>query len=345
MGSGGGGNQTTTQVDPYRPAQPYIDQGLADLGNLYQQGPGGFYPGSTVTPFSPITEDYLGAMRDRSMGSGAEGALGQYIGSAIGQQQVDLQPGVAGAGQAIGGLGIGQSALGQTASGAMLNSNPYLDQMFGQASGQVRDQFNQSVLPGINATFGGAGRTGSGIHQQTLGNAAGELGDTLGGLATDIYGGNYARERQNQMSAAGQLQQGGLSGVGHLGGLFGQASQRQAQGAGMVPTLSGIEWQNIDRLGQVGQAVDQQAQNHLQDQINRHNYANQAPWDHISRYMQIAGQPYGSSTVNTGPQGSPVGSALGGAASGAGLGAMTGNPFIAGAGGVAGGLAGLLGGK
>lgn len=71
--------------------------------------------------------------------------------------------------------------------GDYLNSNPYLDAMFNKAAGKVGAQ--------VNSQFSSAGRYGSGAH-------TGVLGESIGNLATDIYGRNYATERQNQQQAA-----------------------------------------------------------------------------------------------------------------------------------------------
>ena len=89
--------------------------------------------------------------------------------------------------------------LTQTLKGDFLNSNPYLDATFDKASGRVTENFTDAVMPGINATFGSGGRTGSGLHTQAIGDAQDELGNDLSGLATDIYGGNYQQERNRMM--------------------------------------------------------------------------------------------------------------------------------------------------
>lgn len=81
----------------------------------------------------------------------------------------------------------GNQYMQDVIGGDYLNSNPYLDAMFNKASGQVGAK--------VNSQFSSAGRYGSGAH-------TGVLGESIGNLATDIYGGNYARERQNQQQAA-----------------------------------------------------------------------------------------------------------------------------------------------
>lgn len=77
--------------------------------------------------------------------------------------------------------------LGQTLGGEFLgDANPYLQDVVGRAS--------RDVMSGLNATFGGAGRTGGGLHQQALGTA-------LGDVATSVYAPAYEQERQRMSQA------------------------------------------------------------------------------------------------------------------------------------------------
>ena len=95
--------------------------------------------------------------------------------------------------------------LEHTAGGAYLGRNPFLDAQFSRAADAVTNRFDRSILPGVNATFGSAGRTGSGIHQQSVLNRAEGLRNDLSGLAASIYGPAYESERGRQLSASGAL--------------------------------------------------------------------------------------------------------------------------------------------
>lgn len=319
--------------------------------------------------------------------------------------------------QALGGAGSDQ--LNATASGAFLNANPYLDQQFEHAAGKVKEQFSDITNPAIAATFGSAGRTGSGLHQATLTDAAGQVGDSLSGLANDIYGQNYQQERGRQLQAGAQLGQlglgaanigeglyqgdqsralgaagqltdenlalQGLSQQGALGALsnslqgqglaadiynqgqnrnlqaglglqgagldaigagtdiYGAISQDQARAGALAPSLSGLQYNNINQLLGVGDAVQGQAANYLQDDINRFNYQQNAPYAALDRYNSLV-QGFGGlggTTTATGPSGNRFAGALGGAATGASLGSVVpGLGTALGAG--IGGLGGLL---
>lgn len=94
--------------------------------------------------------------------------------------------------------------LGRTANGEYLNNNPYLDQTFDRASGKVTDAYSRAV-DGKNSNFSLAGRYGSGAHQASLKRQNEGLGDALGGLANDIYGGNYQQERDRMVNALNPL--------------------------------------------------------------------------------------------------------------------------------------------
>ena len=104
--------------------------------------------------------------------------------------------------------------LMDTAGGGYLNANPYLNQAFSKAADNVTRAYQTSTAPAIDSAFSrSSGALRSGAAMNARDQAQENLGKTLSGLATDIYGGNYANERQNQLSAAnslGNLYQSGL---------------------------------------------------------------------------------------------------------------------------------------
>ena len=205
-----------------------------------------------------------------------------------------------------------QAALGQTASGAMLNANPYLDAQFNRAAQNVSDQFKNTVTPGINQTFGAAGRTGSRAHTGAMGEAQGNLGDTLGNLATDIYGGNYATERQNQLAAAGELgglgmqgNQLGLSAAGLGADVYKSDAARQLGAAGLANNMFG----NVSGDLRAGQGLNlgqnQLAANMFNQgqgmQLGQNQLANQAYQQGQDRQLganQFAGSMFNQGQAN-----------------------------------------------
>ena len=69
--SSGGGQQTskqqsTSETGPPSFIQPYLQQGVQDLAQLYQSNPNApaYYPGQTVADFSPQTSGSIGMASD-----------------------------------------------------------------------------------------------------------------------------------------------------------------------------------------------------------------------------------------------------------------------------------------
>jgi hypothetical protein len=358
-------------TDLYRQAQ---DQ--------YAGGGPSYYPGQTYVPFSDQTQRSMQATEMRAGGSPNEAGLNDYIRRTMGQPGVDPTLAARGADAFTSGIPgsmnmltaggnpyetdvYGRSGLANlagTARGDYLNSNPYLDATFNAAARPVSENFTNTVIPGINAAFGAASRTGSGIQGEYLGDAAGQYGKSLSDLATNIYGGNYQSERDRQLSASGtlgglydagrnrQVQAGGVAGNLGLGGinattgLFDSISGDRARAAGMVPTASALDWANIDRLTGVGSAIERKGQMGIDDARARYEFDQNSPWANLQRYAGVIfGSPGGYGTTSQPlPQGSPGAGAIGGGLSGAAAGYQFsgGNPWGA----AAGGLLGAYGG-
>ncbi len=319
---------------------------LGGAGQAAQQAASGVAPGQQMIGQAGMSGPTIGAASQFAQG-GANTLGAQGAADFIGQQAVGSDP-FSQYAQQLGNAGTAaqaQDTLSQTARGDFVGGNPYLDQQFDQASRRVREQFQDTVNPGINATFGGAGRTGSGIHQEVMSDAAGELGDTLGGMASNIYGDAYNRERTNQLSAGSQLGQlglgaaglggelqlgkagqalgqnqfeqgnalgqnalaanlynrgqdrqldagstllsGGLGGAGQMGDLYSRVGNQQQGAAGLVPGMTDLQYNNIDRAADVGNQVQGQSERALQDDINRFNYNQQAPQDLLNNYAAL----------------------------------------------------------
>jgi len=150
-----------------------------------------------------------------------------------------------------------QGYLGNAASGGMLGSNPYLDAEYEKAS--------RGVQSGINAAFGGGGRTGSEAHASSLGTG-------MADLATRLYGSNYGRERGLQQQAAGQIQRAydtsqgrGLQGAGQL-----TQGLRSGQGLGLnaaqqqMQNLRSGQGLGLQGAGQLTQGYNRDIANALQ---------------------------------------------------------------------------------
>lgn len=356
----GGGKTTVQKSDPWSGQQPFLRDIYNSAQSLYRYNQPEYFPGQTYVGPSDQTQAGLGMMQDRAMGSPVESTMQDYIMGSLtnpgGQGTQDFLSGVMGSqptfGQSqgmVGGMGnVPSQALTATASGDFLNSNPYLDNMFSNASRAVTEQFNDAVLPGLNATFAGAGGSGSQIQRELAMDAAGELGDSLSGMAANIYGNNYQTERGRQLQAAGQLSADDLSRTGMAMDLFNQGQSRGLGAAGLstdllgtqgqisgraaalAPTASSLDWQNINNMLQAGQITEGYQMQPIQEAMNRWNFEQQAPWNSLAQYasaVQGAGVIPGEQSTTT-PGGSPLAGMAGGAMMGGALSSMPALSFL-----------------
>lgn len=265
--------QTTTSAPPSY-LEPYLRQAAGYAQQLFQSGPQQYYPGNTVVPFSPQTNQALNMQQNRAINGSplvdtAQAAtqniaagntpLAQLlapqmgpVGSAALGNLSNPQTGPVGA-SALSPLtsqgtigGAGGSNLLATASGDFLNSNPFLDATFDRAAGAVNRN--------LDTVLARSGR-------DLTGNI-GARADALGNLANDIYGSNFQAERNRQLQAAGQLSSQGAGALGQLSGQqFGagqNALNRQAQQQSQLSSQIFGGGQNaLDRqlsaAGQIGQ--------------------------------------------------------------------------------------------
>ena len=235
----------TTTTEPPDYLLPYLRQAAGSAQSLFGRGPQQYFPGNTVVPFSPQTNQALNLQQNRAMG-----------GSPVTNAAQDLTT--------------------KTLSGDFLNNNPYLDATFDKAAGAVGRQ--------LDTTMARAGRD--------LDANIGVRADALNNLATDIYGGNYQAERDRQAGAVGSA----------------------------IP-LGREDYFDIAQLGEVGSAVEGQAQNIIGDRMNRFNFNQEAPHAALDRFIsQLSGAPIGQNSTSTQPiHRNPMGSALGAGITGASL--------------------------
>lgn len=109
---------------------------------------------------------------------------------------------------------IPRGTLESTAQGNFLEANPYLESQYEAATSRVKEDFSDVVTPAINAAFSKAGRSGSALQAQAIGDAADDLTTNLSQAYASIFGDNYQQERGRQVDAAGQLGNFDLAGGG-----------------------------------------------------------------------------------------------------------------------------------
>lgn len=242
-----GPDSVTSTTEPPAFMQPFLQGGMQNAAQLFNAGPEQLYPADRTVPFSDPTNLALNMQMQRA----------QQGSPVVGQAQ--------------------QAVTDMMTAGP----NPYLDEMFGQAAGQVGKALDTSLARSGRRVTGNEG-----VRAQQLGD-----------LATNIYGGAYNQDQNRRLQAAGQA----------------------------IP-LAREDYFDIGQLGQVGQRVEGQAGNILQDQIARYQQTQQAPWDNLQRYMStITGANMGSQQTQP-VFNDPLSSGLGAALSGGALASMLGGP-------------------
>lgn len=279
--SGGSKNQTTTTNSaPWSAAQPALQLGLTGATNAYNADPTGMksvYTGSTVTPWSANTQAGMGQVRDAAnANSGGAGTSGQF------QSVINN-----------GGFTAPQmDALNNTRAIANsnfdINANPAFQDVLRQAQDSARDA--------VNASAGGAGRYGSGVHQGTLGS-------TIGDLTSRMVGNEYTNWQNRRDAANTSLFNMGNSGLQNLGTAY-----------------EGLKLPAMD-LMQIGAMDEDLATRMKNDELRIFNDTSNAPWAQLGRLNAIAsgaGQLGGTST-QTQPGQNPFLTALGYGTTGLGL--------------------------
>lgn len=190
-----------------------------------------------------------------------------------------------------------------TVQGAFMSpdANPYLQANVDRALGDVQTR--------VNSQFGGT-NFGTSAHQETLARALGEQ-------ANQLYGGNYANERTNQMRAA----------------MF-------------APQLAQTDYADAQALLGVGDAYRALQQEQFNQSLADWTEAQQDPYkkmDTLASTIATASGGYqGSSSSAPNPyQTSPIAGMIGGGMAGYGLGSMAGSqyaPYGAAGGALLGGL-------
>ena len=312
---------------------PYLQQAFDSLGG---GGGGGGGPAAGTGAYNSAT-NYL----TRSLGGGPSFRGGNVPWGSLADAQTSIAGGPATSDQ-----------LEQTAAGDYLGSNPYLDQTYDRAAGRLGHNFSQYALPGLNATFGGAGRTGSPAHERAFGNANRQFGQGLADLGAGIYGPAYESERNRQFSAGSQqagftdqerarqydftnAERGRVFGAtqaaedrrltGSLSdadrrassalGLGGLGLQRQQLHQSAANAGAGRSQQAFMNRFMVGRYAQEHADSRAQDEAGRHYFNQAAGHDQLARYQQLLGSPIMQSTSkSSGSTGIPWGRIATGAA-------------------------------
>ena len=225
----------------------------------------------------------------------------------------------------------------QGAQGQFLNANPYIDETFNRAADQVTENYLTNVIPQTDMNSIASGRFGSGAWQRRRSDADENYMDTLGGLANDIYGQNYANERQNMLqsqnmlantfdnqqgqrlsaaNALGQNQLGALNLYGQLGqsdlqnqlgamqnigDLYDRERTNQMRSMMFAPEMAAADYNDINALMGIGSNIDARNQALANQATQDWNFEQQLPFAWLGNYMNAISGNYGSTTTSTNP--------------------------------------------
>lgn len=187
-----------------------------------------------------------------------QGPANQFLRNILGGQNQNPQSQYLSNALNTGGLRdtASENLMRQTAQGDYLTNNPYLDATFNQAADAITRNYRQNVLPSLGSLFSKGGAYGSSAHQEYVQNEAENVKNNLQQLATGIYGGNYANERNLQNQAQQALANTVGSGMGRelqaagaLGGDYQNFLNSQLGAAGQLNTNVGTQLQGSGLIG------------------------------------------------------------------------------------------------
>ena len=261
--------QTTQQNSPFLPNLGHLQGGWDEASRLYNQGGGG----------NAGLDQYITGLQSRINDPAYQVRQSQArdTGYQVATGELGWKP---------------TQTLQDFESGKFLSpeTNPWLKGAYDDAAGALRGQ--------INGQFAGAGRYASGANQDIL-------GQNLGKLANQFYGGAYQQGQQQRLQASTLMNQ-----------LQDTAARTRLTGAAMYPQM--LTASDADSRG-------------LADATQRRQ---DAPWQNLQRYLSAinSGQNFGgSSSTQTPTFSNPFGQAIdgiGGALSALNLGRQAfGNPF------------------
>ncbi len=230
MGTSGNKGSSEQSSAPWKGQQRYLKDVYKRAGALAGDE-WSYFPDSTVAGRDPATTEAYGMVEDRAR---------------AGSPLIDAA----------------QDETLSTIRGDRFGSNPYLDETYDRAAAGVTRSFNRTVLPNLESRFARGNRMGSGAYENSLKEAGRGLAGELSGMATDIYGGDYARERGAQLNAT----------------------------AG-APAMSEAGYLDAQHLGQVGAGREGYSQAVIDDLVRRFEFNQGAPYNAAARYSTLVGAP------------------------------------------------------
>lgn len=303
--------KSTTKTDPWKPAQPLLNQSIEGINSKYHSDYGrDYFPGLTYTPASDATNDALAGIERRAtegsaLNRSAQDNLLGYMDSSQTNPTNDFYRG-----GMEGDFNVSTDNYNkfmqdsQNPANAFYNdiaggNNPYIDGQFERAADGVSDQ--------INSVFSKAGRYGSTAHQ-------GKLADDIGDMANSFYGNQYNQDMNRRMNASGAIsndynnninqQMNAAGSIANIEGAnvntalnsaaaYGRNADTQdrnrLRAIAMANGVANSDYQDLDRQLAVGGAREGYDQQVVQDAMNRFDYEENNPIAREQLFAQLAG--------------------------------------------------------
>lgn len=235
--SGGGGGTSSTKSEIPPELKPLAADYTARSINLANQ-PWQAYQGDRYADLNQTQNLGIGMIQDRALGGS------QTVGNAENQLNNII------------GLGA---------------SNPYLDQMFNTAAQRVTDAYGRGTAAQTDAAFARSRNYGGSAYDETVRANQQSLGDSLAGMAANIYGGAYDADRSRQMQAIG-----------------------------MAPQFGNMAYQDASQLLNAGSLQQDQAQNNLDFGYQQFQEFQNKPYKDLATMAGVfQTQPFGQSSTTT----------------------------------------------
>lgn len=171
------------------------------------------------------------------------------------------------------------------------DSNPYLKSAMDAATRPMTEAFTQDVMPGIDAAFSSAGRYGSGLQANQQARASEDYLQALGDVGSKMAYSNYADERGRQVDAATT-----------------------------APGMAELDYLDPSRLIDIGAAYEGMAERELQEDIDRHRFAEDEARIRLGEYLPaVTGGEWSTSSTDQPIYSDDTSRYLGYGAAGAGI--------------------------
>ena len=240
MSSGGGGGQTvqSTEVNPYSPAEPALNQIISEAGTIYNQGPGaaGYVaPNQQTLQGLAASETIAGAANQQILDTIQGQYTNPFLSPMIAQAGKDIYSNVAGqfsgAGRTPTSMGAQSAVIGQVADKAMPLAFQQLER---ERNGQLSTAQRVPSLTAVGGALEDIQRQQQMAPQQSLAQYYNTVAPIAFGLPTQQATTTAPKPNAFGMAAGGAMSgaamgsmMGGAPGammggaIGGLGGLLG----------------------------------------------------------------------------------------------------------------------------